>query len=232
MPRQKSVITISQETRDGANPLAFIDLIIYQTVKPCRLVWLRYDLIWADSTQINYDDRPGSDGEWWFGNAIMFQIYRQQPPTTDPIFPAYTNQTVTFGHPMDNLICVRSGFVHKSPSPPYVVEEVDQEITLPEGVIEGVIAAPTGTGDVGPLSLTWIENGNLSYSSKNSEFGGTTVFPFHDTEKNLNIPLDTNDLLRLSGVYRLVDAVNTGQIFLIVTGKHGRPSKLAVLGRV
>lgn len=213
MPQQKIVITVNQPTRDPVVVAAsYIDVILFEANKPCTLKWLRYDLIWADNPLINYDNRGTTPTSWWYGNDLIFQIYRQQPPTTNPIFPSRLNQTITFGHPMDHLICVRVGTVHKSPAPPTIFSFA-QSITLPDGIIDGPIVAPAGTGDVGPLALAWDTAASTVFETTNTECGGTTVYNFRDTEKHLNIHFDKDDLLRLTGVYNFLDDVNTGQVF-------------------
>lgn len=210
MPRQKYIITINQATKDPIiDPNTWFDAVLLTFIKPGKLVFLRYDLVFVDNTVINYDHRTSPNGEWWYGNDIILIIYRQQHPTTNPIFPARTDLATTFPHAEDLIAC-RTGSVHRSPGIPYQFTS-DLDLTLPEGTIDGAIEAPAGTGNIGPLALVWANPGSLENEHMNSEFGGHTVEHFRDKEKDLSIVFDIGDVLRLTAIYNFLDNVNTGQ---------------------
>lgn len=213
--RLKKITNINLLTVDPSigSPTYFLtDIFIPQ--KPCTVLSFRTKLLLENLMSANYDNSdPDNPTIWNQGIKVAFVVYRGNSITQDPIrFPdASTNGGNFWTSNEEDLIDY--GWMKIETSNPYNLPTITSSYSgtiTTTGTIIGPIAAPTGTGDIGPLTNNW--NSNFSLDGVQSTFyvGGTTVDHYNNSG-NLNIDMTgKGDYIRFVGIYPLFDHVNMG----------------------
>jgi len=152
-----------------------------------------------------------------YGNTLLWMFYRERDPARPYIF-ANSNNGFDLYNPADDMISTGILSISRGPLPYY--QPLQQLIaagsvpwlwdTTGTGTIAGPIAAPAGTGAVGPLATSEISQSGINIGSWpltfhtnqfSAECGGTTVDKARGKSKARRRMTASNDVIRFTCQY-------------------------------
>jgi len=212
---RRKITTVNYIFPEGAANNAF-ELSIFIPTKPCKLVSFKTKLFLRSDMVLNYDHIiPAEPTNYFGGNSCAFVIYRKHTATELPVIPNILDGSEYWTRNEEDLI----DYGWMKVDSPGLVTPITQTVnangtieTAGINAIEGLIAAPTGVGDIGPLDVDLNMGMDFTFTMKTYSGGGTTIDRYNSSGC-LDIQLQgTGDRIVLVGVHNAFDDVCTGVI--------------------
>jgi hypothetical protein len=214
--RSREIISINLDTTDPLIDIDFWDTLLYTAIKPCTIIRVRSKLNFSIDMELNYDKTTIPAGvPWMIGCSCAVAIFRADGSEITQSFLPQIGHNQQFWPYYSRTELMDYFWLHcDSPTPVKTQQFQWSSTTNPVvvtsvGTLGGLIAAPAGTGTVGPLDLAIDSNFQLTGYLENQGCGGTTVSYYNNSE-NVNIRMNEEDDIRLSGLFSIKNNCNAG----------------------